>query len=200
MKVIEYSKLTKKKKDAFFVNLKYITESNDPAAANMWADDWQEQKHTLPYKLEKTSMFSNGNGAFYIIYDGSQFIACGGVYKSTFSDKIALAGTRTWVSDDYRNKHVMGYTLLPLHKQWAMDNDCNQVVLCFNDYNKNLIKIWKRLRMGEDRTPKTTDRIFSSNQHELNFPVTIQYTKQWVIYEKLDPAWDFDWSSIKYED
>jgi hypothetical protein len=33
---------------------------------------------------------------------------------------------------------------------------------------------------------------------EVNFPVTIQYTPQWVIYEKIDKDFEFDWGSIIY--
>ena len=109
-----------------------------------------------------------------------------------------MAGTRTWVSENYRNRQVAAYILLPAHKQWAIDNGYKQIALCFNEYNKNLIRTWKRKRLGEDRSPRTADRIFYDNLYELDFPVNIQYTKQWVIYEKLDKDWQFDWSTLKF--
>ena len=197
MKIKTFRKLSAIEKTNFYKELKKIKDSKDPAAENMWADDWEQQKNTLPYKLEKTELFNN-QGEFYIVYDNKKFVCCGGVYRSTFSEYVALAGTRTWISENYRNSHAAGYILLPAHKQWAIDNGYKQIALCFNEYNKNLIKIWKRKRLGEDRRPKTTDRIFSDNLYELDFPVNIQYTKQWVIYEKLDKDWQFDWSTIKF--
>lgn len=192
-----YSQLSQEEKDRFFSDLKGIQSESDPAAVNMWADDWEQQKHTLPYKLEKTNMYSGSNGEFYIIYDDEKFVACGGVYRSSFSEFVALAGTRTWIDSNYRNKLIAREILLPEHKLWAMENNCKQVALSFNDYNKRLIVVWKRTRIGESRSPRTERHMFYNDFNELDFPVTIQYTKQWVIYEKLDDSWDFDWSIIQ---
>jgi len=42
--------------------------------------------------------------------------------------------------------------------------------------------------------------LFYNGIKELDFPVTIQYTKQWVIYEQLDPEWTYDWSIIEHKE
>jgi hypothetical protein len=44
------------------------------------------------------------------------------------------------------------------------------------------------------REPKN---LFYNGVDEVGFPVTIQYTPQWVIYEQLDSSFDFDWSTLK---
>ena len=44
------------------------------------------------------------------------------------------------------------------------------------------------------REPKN---LFYNGMEEVKFPVIIQYTPQWVIYEKLDKSFSFDWESIK---
>ena len=36
-----------------------------------------------------------------------------------------------------------------------------------------------------------------NDANELDKPITIQYTPQWVIYERLDPAWNFNWNLLK---
>jgi hypothetical protein len=90
--------------------------------------------------------------------------------------------------------------LLPAHKAWAIKNQCKQVALTFNEYNKNLTRPFTRTRAGEDGSRisrRTEDMMFYSGVNELDFKVTIQYTPQWVIYEQLDPNWDFNWQSIK---
>ena len=38
--------------------------------------------------------------------------------------------------------------------------------------------------------------MFYIGLEEVNFPVIIQYTPQWVIYEKLDKDFKFDWASL----
>lgn len=196
MKTVSFNELTKNKQKEFFSWLK-DQKNNDPAYENMWDDNWQDNSATLPFILLKTEKYKGSNGDFHIVYDDLNVVACAGVYKSFFNSLIAIAGTRTWVAEKYRNKLIVGYELLPLHKKWARENNCKQVALSFNEYNKNLIKIWQRQRLGEQsRLPKTNSRMFAENLHQVDGPVIIQKTKQWVIYEKLDPDWNFNWNTI----
>jgi hypothetical protein len=39
--------------------------------------------------------------------------------------------------------------------------------------------------------------MFFNGLQEVKFPVIIQYTPQWVIYEKIDDSFDFDWETLK---
>jgi hypothetical protein len=191
-----YDKL--KHKEIFFDFLKSIN-TTDPASENMWDDDWESKNYTLPYILENTNRFTNSNGEFHIVFDDDRIIACGGVYISNFSQNIALAGVRTWVDKKYRNKLVMRDILLPKQKQWCIAQKCKIVAISVNEYNRNLLMPFKRIRLGEDKN-RMSDRqpyhLFYNGAIEVEFPVTIQYTKQWVLYEKLDPRFDFDWSII----
>jgi hypothetical protein len=45
-------------------------------------------------------------------------------------------------------------------------------------------------------TARQPHHLFYNGAIEVKFPVTIQYTKQWVLYEKLDPRFEFDWQII----
>ena len=173
-----------------------------PSHVNMWDENWgNNQYHTLPYLLFKTTKFLNGNGEFFLVKNGNKIIACGGVYRSEFCTDLSLAGVRTWINRDYRNKQIAREYLLPEGKCWSLKNNFKATALSFNDYNKNIIKTFKRIRLGEnsqrDRTPR---HMFYSNFNEVEFPVVIQYTKQWVVYEKLDSAWNFDWNKIKFKE
>jgi len=127
----------------------------------------------------------------------SEIIGCGGIYLSGFDPTFALAGCRTWMHRDHRNRSLPREILLPAHKQWAKDRNARAVGITFNDYNKNLISTWKRTRLGEERLPRQPYHLFYDNFNEVEFPVIIQYTKQWVIYETLDSTFNFDWDSIK---
>lgn len=181
----------------FFKFCKEASLQNDPAAVNMWSDDWPVQSHTLPYILTNTNRYLSPNGEFFIILDNSKIIGCSGIYLSDFNSQIALAGCRTWINKEYRNKSLPREILLPAQKKWAQDCNASAVGLTFNEYNKNLINTWKRVRLGEQRSPRESHHLFYSNFNEVDFSVTIQYTKQWVIYEKLDPTFNFDWTSIQ---
>ena len=184
-------------KEEFFKFCKESSLQTDAAAVNMWSDDWQVQTHTLPYILTNTDRYSSPNGEFFIVLDNSKIIGCSGIYFSNFSSNLALAGCRTWVTKEYRNKSLPREILLPAQKKWAQDRNASAIGLTFNEYNKNLISTWKRIRLGEQRTTRQPHHLFYGNFNEVDFPVTIQYTKQWMIYERLDPVFDFDWTTIQ---
>ena len=115
-------------KERFINYLKSIKEqSNSLAVENMYNDDWDNLPHTLPYILEHTGRFYGENGQFHIIYDIDNIIGCGGVYKSFFDNNIALAGVRTYVDVNYRHNSILRECLLPIHKSWAIENNCNIV-------------------------------------------------------------------------
>jgi len=193
MKTLSYNKLTKKQQLGFFDFLREIN-SEDPALDNMWHDDWSEKPNTLPHMLSLTSKFNGTSGDFHVVYDKKKIVGCGGIYRSSVNKHIALAGVRTWVNSEYRNRSLLKEYLLPFHKAWAQTTGCKQVALTFNDYNKNIIAIFKRRRLGEsDRGHREEKHLFYSGLHEVKFPVVLQYTPQWVIYEKLDQAWEFNW-------
>lgn len=197
MNVVDFYELSDIKVTEFFDFLKSQQTTDDPAWTNMWDDNWQNKSNTLPYILTQTNKYKGNEGAFYIVYNDETVIACGGVSKLATNAFIALAGTRTWIAEEYRNQNIARNYLLPEHKAWAIKNNCKQVALTFNDYNKNIIAIWKRTRLGENRSPREPRHLCYNNFNEITFPVTIQYTSQWVIYEKLDLNWEFNWAMIK---
>jgi hypothetical protein len=191
-----YSELTSVEHIKFFNFLKESNkETTQPAHINIWDDNWSTKNNTLPYLLENTDRFKI-DGKYHIAFDNDTIIGCSGIYASEFCPELAIAGTRTWIHKDYRNKSIARNVLLPAEKAWAIENKFKAIAICFNDYNKNMPKIWKRIRFGEKRTPRQSHHIFYNGVNELEFPVTIQYTKQWIMYEKLDPSFEFDWSSI----
>ena len=195
--IITYQNLNPIQKEIFFNFMQEAKkETTQPAYKNMWDDDWHNKTNTLPYLLEKTSRFSE-RGQYNIVFNNEKVIACSGVYTSNFCLELAIAGTRTWVHTDYRNKSIARDILLPTEKEWAIENKFKAIAICFNDYNKNMSNIWKRIRFGEKRTPRQSHHLFYNGVNELEFPVTIQYTKQWIMFEKLDPSFEFDWTSIK---
>jgi hypothetical protein len=197
IQILQYNQLNVNQRDIFFDFLKNAhEETSQPAHINMWDTDWSNNSSTLPYLLEKTRRF-NDRGIYNIAFDNDIVVGCSGVYTSVFCPDLAIAGTRTWIHKDYRNKSIARNVLLPAEKAWAIENKFKAIAICFNDYNKNMPKIWERIRFGEKRTPRQSHHLFYSGVNELEFPVTIQYTKQWIIYEKLDPSFDFDWTSIK---
>jgi hypothetical protein len=173
-------------------------ETNQPAASNMWHSNWSEYSHTLPYLLFNGSRFSAPTGEFFLLEDNGKIVGCSGVYTSEFSNDIAVAGCRMWIAAGYRNQSLAREYFLPAQKAWAVENKFKSIALTFNEYNKNIKEIWRRSRLGENRSPREPRHIFYDNFNELKFLVNVQHTPQWIIYETLDPTWNFDWESIKF--
>lgn len=200
MKLVTYNNLSVIEKENFYTFLKSTQLETKPASANMWQDDWISKDTTLPFILKNTDRFNTVNGEYYILFDQSTIVACGGVYISDFSQDVAIIGVRTWVNKDYRNKSILREQLLPAQKKWCTDRNIKIIALTFNEYNKNLIQVFQKRRLGEtiDRiTTRKPYHLFYNNLTKVEFPVVIQYTKQWVIYEILDSTFNFDWKSIE---
>jgi hypothetical protein len=201
LKTLTYQSLSNTEQEDFFSFLKSTERYDSQATVNMWNDNWQLKKETLPYLLEKTNRFDGINGEFYIFYDDRSPIACGGVYISNFSNRIAIGGVRTWVAKEYRNNSILREYLLPAHKLWCQERNIDIIALTFNEYNKNLPQVFKRRRLGESIERITTrepKHLFYSGLIEVPFAMSIQYTKQWLIYERLSD-WDFDWKTIEWK-
>jgi hypothetical protein len=172
-------------------------ESSDPAANNMWSNEWEIYSHTLPNLIYIQKRFNHPNGQFNLLLLDNDIIGCAGIYISEFSNKFAIAGCRTWISIPYRNMLLVRDYLLPTQKSWAQSNKLDAVGLTFNSYNKNLAKIWEKRRLGEKRSERESHHMFYTGLQKVEFPILIQNTPQWIIYEKLNEHWNFDWELIK---
>jgi len=185
-------------KDVFVNWLKNIKDKS-PAVTNMYSLDWENNPSTLLYILEKTDRFLNIG--FDIWFHKNEIVGCSGMYISEFSMDFVLAGVRTYINPKYRHLSLNKDYFWVKQKEWAVTNNIKAIGLTFNDYNKNIIEIFKRNRLGE-KNDRLSNRkpynLFFNGITEVKFPVTIQYTKQWIIYEKLDQSFTFDWQTIKY--
>lgn len=188
--------------EIFFNYLSQLPDIQEPAVQNIWHKDWKLKNNTLPYLLTNTQRFVS-NGEFNVVYLNNQIVAFGGVYQSDFSNLVGIAGVRTYVDINFRHQSILRETLLPHHRQWCIDRNLKIVALTFNEYNKNLIRVFQRRRLGEklERTKsKENHHLFFKNINELEFPVSIQNTKQFILYEKLHENFDYNWNQIKFNE
>ena len=194
--VVEYSDVDQQ--DFFDFCRSALLDTEQPASVNMWDDNWSTTTHTLPYLLEVEKRFAN-NGKFFVLLDDDKIIACSGIYQSDFNQHIAICGIRSWVNKEYRGKFLLGSHLFPAQVKWAKANSYKQIAITFNDYNSKLKNIFIRNGVGVKKN-RQVDSLFYTGVHQVPFPVTIKYTPQWVLYQKLDSDWTFDYSEIKHTD
>ena len=136
---------------------------------------------------------------FNLVYDGDKLIACGGAYASDFDPKFAFVGVRSYVLPEYKNLLITRNYILTAHKKWAMENGMKAVGLSVNEYNKNIINLWKTPRIGRNKLIRKPQHLFYFNFNEVPFPVNIRETKQYVAYENLD-SWEYDWNKLRWPD
>jgi hypothetical protein len=201
-RIASYQNLSAEEKVKFFKFCENESkETSQLSAINMWNENWDSKENTLLHLLEKTKKFHRNRGEMFILYYCDQVIACGGVCKSNISDLIAIGGVRMWITKEHRNNSILREYLLPVHKKWAIARGYKQLALSFNEYNKNIIQIFKRTRLAEKSgriESRQPHHLFYSGLNEVPFPIMLYKSKQWVIYEALDPDWKFDWSAYEF--
>ena len=202
LKIKKYTKLTPAELKRFWSTLELESQRDTgPAMVNMHSSSWRQEKNTLRYILEVENKFNPGE--YFVVFDGRLPVASGGVYFSEWTQEIAMAGIRTWAHTEHRNKLLVAEYILPACKKWAVKNKCSAITLTFNEYNKNLIKVFSRIRIGEkaDRiTGRGPEKLFYNGLKIIDYPLEINYTKQWVIYENLSEIFDFNWQELQWRD
>jgi N-acetylglutamate synthase-like GNAT family acetyltransferase len=171
---------------------------DDLARTNMWDTNWESVPDTLPFLLKKTTRFNPPNGDFHILKIDNKIVAVAGVYISNFDENLAIGGVRSWVHPDHRGNFLIGKHILPIQLKWAREKKLKAFALSFNEYNKRLINIVKRSGFGRVKN-KTPDMLFYSEVKEVPFPVNIQYTKQWVLYDSIIDDYSPNWDKIRYD-
>ena len=186
-------------KDAILYYCKQaFIEKDQPGHANMWHDDWENQPSTFPYLLYCSERFKNGNGIMLLLLDeNDNILGTSGANVSDFDKNVVLGGVRTWLNKELRGQFMMGRHVLPHQLSWASSLGFKTLALTFNDYNKRLLPYFARSGLGIEKKRKPGS-LFYNGQHILDFPVTINYTKQWVVYHKIDELYQPDWESIRF--
>jgi hypothetical protein len=176
-------------------------EKSQPSHINMWNDDWENDNSTLPYLLYKSNRFNNNNGDMFLLLDeDNKILAMSGVNISDFDPYVALGGVRSWVNKHMRGKFVIGGYFLPIQLKWATDRNMKTIALTINDYNKRLIPYLKRSGLGINKQLRNPNSMFHNGQFYVDFPVIINYTKQWVMYHKIDENYIPNWEAIRYKE
>jgi hypothetical protein len=169
----------------------------DPAHVNMWHPDWENNSETLLFNIFVSKRLCGATGETFLLWRDDLLIAVSSVYVSSFDSNVAIGGVRSWVVGKYRGDLMIGRYLLPLQYQWAKKRNLKTFMLTFNDYNKKLINIIKRSGFGRVKN-RTEEKPFFYGVHTIDFPVTIQHTKQWIVYDKIDKNYEPNWKKIEH--
>jgi hypothetical protein len=133
---------------------------------------------------------------FLLLDDTGNIIGNSGVSVSEFDQYVAIGGVRTWLAKKYRGKVVIGRFVLPLQLSWCEERNLKTIALTFNEYNKRLLPYFYRTGAGVEKKRKPGS-MFYNGQHRVDYPVTINHTRQWAIYHKIDENYEPAWADIR---
>jgi hypothetical protein len=164
-----------------------------PASKNLDINDWENKPHTLLYNLFISRRFDKENRAGYIFAEqDNKYIAGAGFYPLTEDPNICIAGTRTYTIINKRGDFIHGNFVLPKQIELAKTYDYKTIILTFNEYN-----LWLKEgieNLGKRKISTIGRKIPDSycGWLSLEYPINIQYTKQWCLYKHLDQSYDTD--------
>jgi hypothetical protein len=168
-----------------------------PAHINMVFN--AEDPRTLAYLLFQEKLFQKGKGGLCIKRDEftSEIVGLSGFYRSAVSPFVFAMGVRTWVLKEKRQGFTMSRHLFPHMFELAKEFGAKLGYWSFNSYNRRYFEAFSQTQSHPRY--QNSDRIFSfyKDMVFLPYPVRIRNVEQWVCYKKTDPAFEFDWSSIK---
>lgn len=172
-----------------------------PASKNMSISDWENRPETLMYLLYKEGRFWNGKGVCNFLYYNNDCIGVSGAYISDFCDKVIIGGVRSYLLDGHKNKYLWAEHCLPSQMQFAYRVGAGYFLLTFNDYNKNIAKIFLRAGKGKGSGLGTRRHVspgqFSSDITMWPKRLMIKNTPQWTLVKQIDFLQHYDFSQIE---
>ena len=156
-----------------------LTESGHPAEINMRYSDWESNPASLFYLIYKEQRLVGSSGQYFVLNDNGNTAAGSGVYVK---DNTAILLVRSWIIPEFRSKWLLHEHLLPLQLTWARSQAAKDAMITVNEYNKNLLVIFKRA-MRSERHPMSKwykDAVISDE------PEIIKNVPQWTVKFNLD--------------
>lgn len=166
-----------------------ISDTEMKATVNMDFENWQEKPHTLLHAVFIQKRFDHNNRAAYFLLDKeNKYIAGSGCYPLATDPNICIIAVRGYTVKKHRSRLVQGKHLLPAQVDFAKQQGFKTMILTVNEYNiwfkDGIEKLSNGLSFLGTKVPKVYE-----GWKSFEFPVTIQYTKQWCLYKNIDETY-----------
>lgn len=174
---------------------------NRDAAVNMDPVDYENKPHTLLYKLYVEKVFDSGGYGLYI--ENEQVLGGSGYYASSWHPDLYVYAVRSYTPPNMFKKYSMS-DMMYEQMELIKNRGGNCCMITWNEYNIPLMNRFLYVNQPENHKysfcenglwyRKTGVRI---QPHQLlEFPVTYNYTKQWVTYIMFDQKFESEFTSI----
>lgn len=183
------------------INFCKMVEQTEPDIANNWkVTDWQLTPASLFHVLLIQKRFDTGG--LCLLYEDDQIVAVSGFYQSDIHPSIHVFGARAWVLKEKRRNLIVAEHILPIQVQRMIANGADMGIISFTDRTKRFAELIKRTNENfvegksvfffGDRYPS-----LYRDMTMLDFPVTINHTKQWILIKKFSD-FEFDFHQISH--
>lgn len=159
--------------NADFMRLVEFVESeqtDSPAFGNM---GWNNSAGLL-YNIHNKLRWTTTQGRIYIAIHETRIVAVSCIeLVGTWS----IGGIRTWITKDHRSSHLPS-KILDQQVQWAYTNNCNFLLLTFNNYNQAIhtaVAANTKHRVAAGWSDWWDDCVAVPDQ------IIIRYTAQWAV-------------------
>lgn len=178
-----------------------------PDLPNFSMLNWPENRASLMYKLVTGASYTTNRGGIFALSDGEKYLAISGFHRleiedGKWSDDVFVCGSRTLVRREYRHHLLVSTYLIPAQYQAVRKRQGKMMIFCFDSSEESsLYKIYKDGKFNLFLRNKLSnfDEIYGDMKiHDK--PVYVNFTKHNVLYKKLDPNFEFDWSTIEVKD
>lgn len=176
-----------------------LLSTRDVGDINYDTDNWENKPNTLLYALLKTGRFNRPNGGLVVGNHDGRCVCVSGYSRSHFNSDIYILGSRTYIHPHYRHQLVMSSAMIPYQIN-QISGVGKMGIFLFDRKNRfNLYDIVVSGRLNLFLKNKYSN--FSplwDNLRALSHPISIwPGVVQNVLYIKLDPQFDFDWTTLK---
>lgn len=176
--------------------VKECDHSLDPAAVNM---QWLAPAGFL-HNIKGQLRWRSDQGKIFLILDQEHPVAVSCVEFPESVDSWAVGGVRTWITPTHRSTQL-ARVFLDQQWQWAVERNCNFMLLTFNDYNKaawNAVRMAARYRRAANWSTWWDDCLAVPDQ------ILVRNTLQWCVIKpvqcsnnRLNLQELIDWASSK---
>lgn len=167
-----------------------ISDSEMPASVNIDPTDWKNQSNTLLYTLFIQRRFDASNRAgYFLLENNGTSIASSGCYPLPNDPNICIVVARGYTIKEERAKFHHGNYLLPKQIETAMKYNYKTLLITVNEYNLWFRDGIAKFSNGGAALGKRIPKVYKGWQ-TLDYPVNIQYTKQWCLYKHIDESYD----------
>lgn len=148
----------------------------------------------------KEQRFSKENGGLCLLMHESEIVGISGYNRSELNPEIWISGVRTLIHTEHRHNVLISKFIVPFQIQSIKERNGKCVIWLFDAGNeKNIFRVVKngKLNVLLQNQLEAFKKTAYNNLQVLDYPIVVNHTLQYVIYQYLEDGYTFDWNSLE---